>query len=564
VRSAISKIRTPEKASLKDSKLRMRLPGCGTQELPWIIGVLALAFVLYVNALRNDFNFDDVTLVKENALIRSLSNLPKIFVSNYWANTPYEQGVLLYRPLAVATFALDYAVWGNNPFGFHLANALINAFNAALVLVLLMALLGDKLKPPLLALSALLFAFHPIHTEAVNMVVGRTELLAAFFGLWTFIFYLRGANRTAFVSFFLALLSKEIAVTVPLMLFLCDRLFGRKSRMRTYAVFGGVAAFYLAIRFAVLRGFVAAQQTGILDQQDVFQRAWTVAKVLGYYLKLFIVPYPLSPDYSDVALPVAAASVWVVVPAAIAAGLLACAWMLKHRAPALSFAVLWFFVTILPVSNIISIGAFLGERFLYLPSVSVAFLAAGFFGSARSRIWRTICVAGGACAVAIFAGLTFSRNQDWKDADTLWAKVLEQRPDNPRANYHMAARCDEQKDYERALPYYEKAIRHFPEHNWNPDRNTVLGVKQRLSAIYYILGLRLYKQSKFDEAMDFCNRSLQNNTTNAPACVVIGNIFAQRNDLKKATQWYETALKADPDQFEAKENLRRIQSLEPK
>ena len=193
--------------------------------LPYFLGVLVLSCGVYLNSLHNDFNLDDNAIIKENPLIRTLSNLPKIFVSNYWANTPYEKGVLLYRPLVIATFAVDYALWGNNPFGFHLANLLINVANAALVLLLLAMLFGNQLRPLQLALAALLFVFHPIHTEAVNMVVGRTELLATMFGLLTFIFYLRCWQKTAFLTFFLALLSKEIAVTIPIMIFLYERLF---------------------------------------------------------------------------------------------------------------------------------------------------------------------------------------------------------------------------------------------------------------------------------------------------------------------------------------------------
>src|SRR5207249_1259043 len=142
-----------------------RLKASTKRFLPCAATVLGLAFGVYFNSLHNDFNFDDNAIIRDNALIRSLSNLPKIFVSNYWANTPYEKGVLLYRPLVVATFALDYALWGNNPFGFHLTNVVINAANTVLAVILLGWLLGDRLSPLLLSVSALIFAFHPVHTE---------------------------------------------------------------------------------------------------------------------------------------------------------------------------------------------------------------------------------------------------------------------------------------------------------------------------------------------------------------------------------------------------------------
>src|SRR5258708_4431958 len=301
--------------------------------------VFVLALGVYFNSLRNDFNFDDIAIIKNNSLVQHLSNLPKLFVSNYWANTPYEKGVLLYRPLVMASFALDYAVWGNNPFGFHLTNILINAVNAVLLMVLLKYLFGERVGLVGLGISTLLFAFHPVHTEAINMVVGRTELLAALFGLLTFILCLQGRNTAAALSFFLAMLSKEIAITVPVMLFLHQSLSGRSIDKRRYLMFAGVVVLYPAIRFAVLRGFVSIHQTGILDRQNIFQRALTVVQVLGYYLKLLLAPYPLTPDYSDVALPDSVMTAWVLVPAAAISAMLYSAWRSKKREMIVSFSV---------------------------------------------------------------------------------------------------------------------------------------------------------------------------------------------------------------------------------
>src|SRR5437867_9184676 len=144
-------------------------------------------------------------------------------------------------------------------------------------------------------------------------------------------------------------------------------------------------------------------------------------------------------------------------------------------------------MTLLPVSNIISIGAFLGERFLYLPSISVALLAVGVFyhtqkttpllsrastdalplplpgGEGRgegARLTLSRCALVGFVLIsALFAFMTFNRNYDWKNANTLWEKVLLHQPDNPRANFHLAVKYDEQQHYPSALSFYEKDIR---------------------------------------------------------------------------------------------------------
>ena len=526
---------------------------------PFVLAVFVLAFLVYSNSIRNDFNFDDTTIIKNNSLVR-LSNLPKILVSNYWANTPYEKGVLLYRPLPVATFALDRALWGDNPAGFHLTNILINAANAALVLVLLAGLCHDRLSPFSLSLCALLFAFHPVHTEAINMVVGRTELLAALFGLLTFICYLHDRRPAAFAFFFLALLSKESAVTLPAVVFLYEYLFKKGVRRWSYLLFAGIVLLYLAIRFAVLGGFASVHQTGVLDQQGVLQRALTVIKVLGYYMRLLIIPWPLTPDYSDVPWPVSVFAPGVMVPLAVILVLLVTAWKLRNHLSALTFAILWFFVTILPISNVISIGAFLGERFLYLPSLCISLLAAGVLCHTSHQRRAKACVAGCLLISVVFALLTFNRNFAWQNANTLWASVLAHQPDNPRAHFHMGVKYEEQKDYEKALDSYERAIRYYPEHNWHPDSKSVAGVKEAISRTCCNLAVKRYKEQNFDAALAYCQQALKNNDRNADACVVMGNLYVQKGDLRKAAEMYQDALKANPDQFEARENLRRIGS----
>ena len=582
------------------------------KQWPLVVALFVLTCAVYANSLWNDFNLDDDTIIRNNSLIRSLSNLPRIFVSNYWANTPYEKGVLLYRPLAVASFAVDYALWGNQPFGFHLTNLLINGTNAVLLLVLLARMFGampGRTGPLVLAVCTLLYAFHPVHTEAVNMVVGRTELLAAMFGLLTFICHLNNWKTGAVVCFSLALLSKEIAITIPAMIFAYEWFFGRNlswpgktgigeraegrgqprqarplsslfplpsplfgsgagslvasvfaGPAQKYLMYAGVLGLYLAIRFAVLRGFVAAHQTGILASQDPFHRLLTVLKVLGYYLKLMVAPYPLTPDYSDVPLPQSAVEPWVLLPFIGIVALLAAAWKLRRTAPGVAYAVLWLFVTLLPVSNIISIGAFLGERFLYLPSASLAFLAAGLFSLAQNRPCRSAWWGGCVLVAAGFAVLTFNRNFDWRSAGTLWARVQARQPGNPRANFHLGVQAEEVKDFQQALVFYEKAIEFNPSHNWNPDRKTIAMVKERISDICYNLSLKLYNQGQLAQATDYCRRSLQINDKNARAHVIMGNLYVQNNDFKKAVDCYETALKLDPDLFEAKENLKRVKA----
>jgi tetratricopeptide (TPR) repeat protein len=138
--------------------------------------------------------------------------------------------------------------------------------------------------------------------------------------------------------------------------------------------------------------------------------------------------------------------------------------------------------------------------------------------------------------------------------------VLAHQPDNPRAHFHMGVKYEEQKDYEKALDSYERAIRYYPEHNWHPDSKSVEGVKEAISRTCCNLAVKRYKEQNFDAALAYCQQALKNNDRNADAYVVMGGIYVQKGDLRKGVEMYQDALKANPDQFEAKENLRRIGS----
>jgi len=161
----------------------------------------------------------------------------------------------------------------------------------------------------------------------------------------------------------------------------------------------------------------------------------------------------------------------------------------------------------------------------------------------------------------VFAPLSFNRNFAWQNANTLWASVLAHQPDNARAHFHMGVRYQEEKDYEKALDSYERAIRYYPGHNWHPDSKSVAAVKEAIPRTCYAVAVKLYREQSFDAALAYCQRALENNDRNAEAYVVTGNIYVKKGDLPKGAEMYQNALKANPDQFEAKENLKRIGTL---
>src|SRR6185295_3627432 len=143
-----------------------------------VMALAMLVTIAYWNSLRNDFVFDDRAVILENRLIAHLANLPVIMASGYWAGAGDDEGLIryfdvLYRPLVIVTYALNYAVGGRSPVGFHLVNVGLHLLVTCLLYALARQL---RLSREAAFLSAALFALHPLHTEAVTYVVGRAEL----------------------------------------------------------------------------------------------------------------------------------------------------------------------------------------------------------------------------------------------------------------------------------------------------------------------------------------------------------------------------------------------------
>ena len=536
------------------------------------MGILLITFAIYFNSLPNGFNLDDNAIIKDNPLVTSLKNIPKIFVSNYWANTPYEKGVILYRPIPVLTLAVDNFLWQGKPYGFHFTNVLVNAINAVLLFYVLLFMFGDALKPRYAALAALLFALHPVHTEAVNMIVGRTELLAALFSFLAIIFYLRKNSIGALILFFCALLSKEIAVTIPVMLLLYELYSKKKIEVKNYVFFALVLGVYLGIRYLVLHGLSSSNQAGILAGQDIWARTGTVIYVIGLYLKLLFAPFYLTADYSDYALPTSLLNFKVLLSLTAILILLGIAWKHREKKWILTFGILWFFITILPVSNIISIGALLGERFMYLPSVAFALIISALFVYWDNIFARSFLAVACTIICIVFGIYTFSRNFDWKDGFTLFAAAEKNQPNNPRVNYFMGLKAEADKDIAKAIKYYELSVKEFPTNNWKPDSNTINNMKAKIkelggtavskveteAAVLYNAGLKLYKEKKYDQSLEKLKKAVELNKLHADAYVVIGGIYVERKDPKNAIEYFEKALKINPNHPEAKENLKRV------
>jgi protein O-mannosyl-transferase len=470
-------------------KARRKPPGSAaaprrSDSLPFL-ALLAVTLLVYGNTLANGLVHDDKPLVERNLFIRDPANLPRVFTSGYW--TTRDPSVPeLYRPLTVASFALNFLGGGPGAFGFHLVNLLLQAWVCFLVFRL-----GRDLASREAAGwgAALLFAVHPVHSEAVAPVVGRSELLSTGFALWALVLHRRargsdraagafapaGAFAGAALFYFASILSKENALILPALLLLSDLAFPpaaaqRRERRRLsggYLLYLLSAAIYLALRVSVLGGITKSDirplDNPIAGAGFVTARL-TAIITLGKYLFLLFVPWRLSADYSRDQIPLA--SGWadprliVSLLALLAAGLLA-AWSWRRRR-LVSASILFFAASILPVSNFLfPIGTIFGERLLYLPSVGFCLLAGAVFAPLRDR-WKA-AAALGAILLILGAVRTVARNRVWHDDASFALATAADSPRSAKAQFNLGVFLEEHGRLQEALDAYARAAALAPE-----------------------------------------------------------------------------------------------------
>jgi tetratricopeptide (TPR) repeat protein len=433
---------------------------------------------VYAIALGNGFAYDDVAIIGGDPRVHTFA-LGDIFTKGYWA----DEGHALYRPLTTLSFALDWSVAPNGTAWFHLTNVVLHAGASALV-----ALLIARFWTPAGALlGGVLFAVHPVHVEAVANVVGRAELLAAVCFLGGCLVWLAahddaraGFRRTIVpVLFALAVFSKESAVMMPAVLPLLDlasgelRARGLRDYIRrnalAYALLALVAAGYVVARAAVLgeAGGPERLDPSLEVIDSARDRILTALQAWPVWLRLLLLPVTLLADYGPrILAPIQAYDRdvllgAVILLAAVGGGVAA----MRRGADRTALALLWFPVTILPVSNLFfPIGVIVAERTLYLPAVALSFGAAALLlrWPALPPLRQRLAAAALAAVLAVFAVRSIVRVPEWDSTDRIMLALVRDRPDAFRGQWHMARMARAAGDDQGALRSYGEALELWP------------------------------------------------------------------------------------------------------
>ena len=456
----------------------------GRERRPWPALLLAAVLLAFANGLTGDFTYDDKAIVRDDPRIQQWENLPRIFTTHYFGGS-LATGTS-YRPIDLLSFAANWLVHGRYLFGYHAVNVALHLADTWLLFFLFRRRFGETTA----GIAALLFAVLPVHVEAVTSIVGRAEVLAAFFLLLAFFAEARARRRRrrvplgAGILYFLAILTKESAVVFPGLLFLYDLagddgpLLARAvSRLRRRALwylgFAAPLAATFALRAAVLHGFLISNQAGFFELENPLVSLPAPARIANACLVTvrslgrIVFPALLSADESAWQLPLATARSPLFWGALLAVAALAASGIaLLRRRPAAGFGILFFLLAALPTANLLfATGTIMAERLMYLPSAGIALAAAAFLPADLPALaGRRARAAALAAAVVLLLFRTVSRNTVWESDESLFRNLILTSPDSAKAHYDYAYAEADRKRYRAGYAQYAIATGIYPRY----------------------------------------------------------------------------------------------------
>lgn len=492
--------------------------------------VFVAAILAFSTSWSNQFALDDlIHIVQSEAVRGSIADLFRM--ASYPGN--------LYRPVTNLTYALTYRAVGLDPLAYHLTNTLLHALVCLAVLSFIHALGFKTLSLPI----ALLFAVHPLHTEAVANVSGRAELLAALFGMGALRLAIQPGRKTwlsdfaAFTLLILAMLSKESALVFALLLLLTIGAVSSVSRLRlsTVAAFCAAPIVFICLRTWVVGSFSpGVDSTALLDNpligMSTLQRLPVALALLGKSVSLTFLPYPLSADYSLAALN--PAEYWHSLEHAFEL-LLAVAFLIlvlvgpqRQRVP--FFFCAWFLLSFALTANVFfPIGTIFAERLSYLPSIGsiglLCWVLSTFLTPTSSTVMTvSLCIALGT--------QSFTHARVWESNRSLHRYQMEVSSASAKTRANYAAILRNEGQLEEASVQYREALAIYPQF-----ANAASG----LASVYSLKGIPSGAEHWYFEALKIEPGNLQ-------ALEGLGRLYLSLGRIPDAEKQFDAAMAANP------------------
>jgi tetratricopeptide (TPR) repeat protein len=533
--------------------------------------LLILIFLIYSNTFQAGSHLDDYQNIVTNPRLKmrdlSPGSIKQTFFSAFDGGAYL--GKKLYRPAACLTFGLNYYFGKLDPAGYHLVNIMVHFLTAVFLFLTILTLFrsprlrgGDPEKAFFIAiLSAALWAVNPIQTQAVTYIVQRMAAMVTLFYLMGLFYYIKGRLEQAsikkrvvyftgaFLSFLLALGSKENAALWPAAVLLVEIIFfqdlGRSAIRKRFVLIFGVSVlavlligawFFLGSGFGVSRGYVDRPFT-------LMQRLLTEPRILNFYLSQIFYPIParLSIEH-DITLSTSLFHPWTTLPSIFFIILLIGLSFLRiHKRPILSFAILFFFLnhviegSIIPLELIFEHRNYLPSLFVFMPIAAALSHLLDHYAHKNKKM-HTIMASFITLVIIGFGCGTFIRNLAWATEKSLWEDAIKKAPGSSRPYHNLAwAHYDRVGQGRMSLKLYRKALA-VKKHN-ESKKHITLG---NIANIYYQAG-------DYHKAAEVWNKALALNPRNQKIRYYLASAYIKLGDLKAASAHADRLVAKRPD-----------------
>lgn len=565
--------------------------------------IIGFCILLYGNTLTNDYSFDDEYVIVNNKKVeRGFSGISDIFKSRYIELSDQNFG---YRPVTLSSFAIEHQLFGANPTVSHFVNLFLYILICLLIFRILRSLFKNNhwLLPLVITL---LFVVHPIHTEVVDNVKSRDELLCFLFALLALastIKYVRNNHNFwlfgVFVFMVLSLLSKLSSLTFLAVIPLTVYFFEKPNKSVILKLLGALVLpviLYKLINTQLIgatgsRSLLFIENPLFVNGAGFFEKMPMAFYTVLYYLKLLVFPHPLISYYGYDHVEIVGwenVYVWlgvlIVIPLAVFT-----LWKLKTKS-VLIFGLAFFFITISMYANLVkpAVGI-IAERFAFIPSLGfcivIGWLLLKFAGLTEgkeneNRFPKLNFLFWGISSIIIIASAAkvISRNQDWSDLVTLLKKDLEVAPNSVKLNMLLANNLfktvtsqklkEVKKDslMEESIFYYNKALSVYPKHA--PAHNN-LGVLYNLKGelqkshkhfleaskdenpdaqAFFNLGISYHSIGDNERAIENLKKSLALNAKDYKVHYNLMNIYYENGNVTEALNTNATIFRLFPQE----------------
>lgn len=541
--------------------------------------VFAGILYLYSPALRGHFVFDDLEL--------PFCRFTRFGPLGEWISST---GV---RPVLMFSYWVNYRLWGNAPFSYHFVNLIIHFVNTAMVFLVLRRLLnkagwaGRRMEAASI-IGALVFAIHPLQTESVSYVAGRSESLAALFLLLAYAVFLYRRNESiswlealiVLVLFGLGVKTKENAASLAGILVLTDLFWptpfsvrGLRQNWRLYCLMIPGAGLALAAVFRVL----ATSQTAGFSVATFkwYQYGFTEARAIFTYIRMAIFPsgQSLDHDFATSHTILEHGAIWYLV---LLLALVVTAIKLRRRYPLACFGLLMFLIWLAPTSSIVPLDDALVERRMYLALLGL--ILVGCEVGLRLRL-SPAAGTGLLCVVGLMFGtLCYDRNRLWGEPDKLVELAAAHAVSNPRPLLNFTEILIQHNRCEIAPPYLERAERRLPNnyyvnvawgrtlaclHQFDQaiDRLQTAARLHPCSRVYEWLGMVYAQMGRLDDAGRTLKKAVGLDPKSETAHGSLALWYEKTNNLQAAEQEYGRALSIDRDDPFAQQGWTRVHTL---